>query len=354
MTRYICSHALKHGCDQNKKHSSVSNAMLKLMQIILFFMLSVVSVSAGNINGVGLKKLNVNDPIDNNSMEAVVFFPSTKHSTVTPIGPYQIAASKSLPIVNDTYPLILISHGNMGSMWGHHDFATSLAQQGYIVATVTHPGDNFQNSSRIGAISSLYGRPMQISAVLTATLKDPVVGNHIDKDRIGFIGFSAGGTTGLILAGGKPTLTRLLDYCANRPNDFHVCESKGDIRIDIPELAPSADPRIRAFVLLAPLSVIFAPKELNLIKSPLLIFVGDEDKELSPESNAVALAKTTHSVLQVISNAGHFIFLSPCSPNMRRTMPNLCVDPKGSDRVMTHKRVLSDIIVFFKKTLDVN
>lgn len=75
---------------------------------------------------------------------------------------------------------------------------------------------------------------MQISAVLSATLKDPVVGTHIDKDKIGFIGFSAGGTTGLILAGSKPTLTRLRDYCLDHPNDHQVCESNGDIRIDNP------------------------------------------------------------------------------------------------------------------------
>lgn len=203
-----CAHTLKYG--QCKKHLNVNNIMIKLTKIILFFILSSSIVSAENINGVGLKKLIVSDPIDNIAMEAVVFFPTYKYSTITSIGPYNIAASKNLPISNGTYPLILISHGNMGSMWGHHDLATSLAQQGYIVATVTHPGDNFQNSSRIGAISSIYGRPMQISTVLSAALTDPIVGTHIDKDRIGFIGFSAGGTTGLILAGAKPTLTRKL------------------------------------------------------------------------------------------------------------------------------------------------
>ncbi|WP_420836519.1 hypothetical protein [Candidatus Erwinia dacicola] len=50
-------------------------------------------------------------------------------------------------MVNDTYPLVLISHGNMGSMWRYYDFSTSLAQQGYILATVIHQGDNFQDSS---------------------------------------------------------------------------------------------------------------------------------------------------------------------------------------------------------------
>lgn len=56
------------------KKLSVNNVMIKLMRFILFFMFSSVSVSAENINSVGLKNLNVNNQIDNNLMEAVVFF----------------------------------------------------------------------------------------------------------------------------------------------------------------------------------------------------------------------------------------------------------------------------------------
>jgi hypothetical protein len=51
-------------------------------------------------------------------------------------------------------------------MWGHHDLASSLSQQGYIVVSVTHLGDNFQDASGIGATSTPYGRSLQISAAL--------------------------------------------------------------------------------------------------------------------------------------------------------------------------------------------
>ncbi len=328
-----------------------SDILLKFMPVILFLMLYVTGANAANINGVGIKKLEVIDPIDHHPIETVAFFPSSGLSGVTSIGPYKISASKSVPIGSDSYPLILLSHGNMGSMWGHHDLATAIAKQGYIVVSVTHPGDNFQNSSRVGATSTIYGRPLQVSAALSAALKDSVVAPHTDKDRIGFLGFSAGGTTGLILAGGKPTLTRLVEYCAKRPNDRHVCEAKGHIRLDHPELAASADPRIRSFVLLAPLSVIFTPEGLKPVKSPLLIFVGDKDEELSPDDNAIALASETGASLQVIPNAGHFTFLSPCSPDMSRTMPDLCTDRKGIDRVAIHQRIITEIATFFKKSL---
>lgn len=323
------------------------------MSALLFLTLCATYVNAEDINGAGIKRLKVLDPLDQRPMETVAFFPSSEPSGSTRIGPYEVAASRSGAIESGSYPLILLSHGNMGSMWGHHDLAASLAKQGYVVVSLTHPGDNFQDTSRIGAASSIYGRPLQVSAALSAALKDPILASHIDADRIGFVGFSAGGTTGLILAGAKPTLTRLEDYCAKRPDDHHVCEAKGKIRIDHPELQPTADLRIRSFVLLAPLSVIFSPEELKLIKAPFLIFVGDKDEELSPDANATALGHDMQgmAMLQVVHDAGHFTFLAPCSPDLSREMPALCVDRKGVDRVALHQKINSDIGAFFKNSL---
>ncbi|SFB61509.1 Predicted dienelactone hydrolase [Rhizobium sp. NFR07] len=326
---------------------------LNFISAVLFFVFCA-SANAEGV-GVGIKKLEVADPVDQASMEAVAFFPSSDRSKVTKIGPYQVAASKSSSIGEGRYPLILLSHGNMGSMWGHHDLASALAQHGYIVISVTHPGDNFQDTSRVGASSSIYGRPLQGSAALTSALKDNVLAPHIDANRIGFVGFSAGGTTGLILAGAKPTLSRLEDYCGKRPGDHHVCEARGKIRVDHPELKPTADPRIRSFVLLAPLSVVFSSDELELIKAPFLIFVGDKDEELSPDANATELVRDLEgeTMLEVIPDAGHFTFLAPCSPDLGRAMPALCIDHEGVDRIALHQSMNSDIAAFFNKTLGV-
>lgn len=326
----------------------------RLISALLFLVVCVANVNAETTNGVGFKKLEVSDPVGQRPMDAVAFFPSPVESGVTSIGPYQIAASKSGVIGNDRYPLILLSHGNMGGMWGHHDLATFLAQRGYIVVSVTHPGDNFRDASGIGAVSTIYGRPMQISAALTAALSDPLLAAHVDADRIGFIGFSAGGTTGLILAGAKPTFTLLKSYCAKRPADRSVCEAQGRITTDRPELAPLPDPRIRSFVLLAPLSVLFAPAELGLIKIPALVFSGDKDEELSIEDNAMTLAANLRpdTELEIVPEAGHFTFLAPCSPELIRATPALCVDREGVDRVALHQQINAEIAAFFAKTLD--
>lgn len=293
------------------------------------------------------------DPVDRQPMDAVVFYPSTDEATVTKIGPYQVAASPNAAMAEGQFPLILLSHGTMGSMWGHHDLGALLARNGYIVVSLTHAGDNFADTSRLGAVSSTYGRPMQISAALSTALDDAALAPHIDKNRIGFVGFSAGGTTGLILAGAKPELSRFEDYCTKRIGDNSVCEAEGKIRIDRTDLASKADPRISAYVLMAPLSVVFPPETLKSVTAPTLIYVGDQDGELSPEENAMALApELTKAELRVIEKAGHFTFLAPCSEDLTKLVAGFCIDNPGIVRTALHERINAEIAAFFGEKLE--
>jgi len=327
--------------------------LLRLFTILTTLLIFAPLANAENFGGSGLQKLTVINPVDERPLEAVAFYPSQIATDNIKIGPYRVKASSGAPIGEGRYPLILLSHGTMGSMWGHHDLATFLARNGYIVVTVTHAGDSFQDSSRVGAVSSIYGRPMQISAALTAALADPVLASHLDKNRIGFVGFSAGGTTGLILAGAKPDLSRFEDYCAKRPDDQSVCEARGKVRLDRPDLAPIADPRISAFVLMAPVRLVFSPDGLKSVNAPMQVYVGEQDEELSPNANALTLAAELPKVqLQIIEKAGHFTFLAPCSTELAGAAPVLCTDNPGLDRTVLHKRINAEIAAFFDQTLE--
>lgn len=326
--------------------------LLRLFSLLLCCVLFPVNTHAADISGVGLKRLQFSDPVTKRPMSAAVFFPSPTPSQITSIGPYEVAASQNAAISKGSYPLIILSHGNMGSMWGHHDLATALARSGYIVVAVMHPGDNFEDFSRAGTVSVLYGRPMQISASLDAALHDPELSPHIDAAKIGFAGFSAGGATGLILAGARPTLSRLESYCATRPDDHTVCEAKGKIQVDQPELQPAGDTRIRAFVLLSPLSVIFSPEQIRQVHPPILVVVGDNDEELSPEANAISLSRELpNASLKLIPDAGHFTFLAPCSQDLSAVAPALCVDREGFDRAAFHEALNGEIVNYYSRKL---
>ena len=71
-------------------------------------------------------------------------------------------------------PLVVVSHGNSGWYRGHSDTAEALTEAGFVVAALTHPGDNFQDQSR-GL--RLTGRAPQLSALIdymTETWNGPV------------------------------------------------------------------------------------------------------------------------------------------------------------------------------------
>jgi len=52
-----------------------------------------------------------------------------------------------------------------------------------------------------------------------------------------------------------------------------------------------------------------------------------------------------------VPGAGHYVFLAPCSPELARQAPQICVDPPGIDRGMFHARLNTEIEDFFRRTL---
>src|ERR1700758_2823824 len=45
------------------------------------------------------------------------------------------------PVSGDKLPLVVISHGRGGAFSNHYDLAETLAEAGFVVAAITHPGD---------------------------------------------------------------------------------------------------------------------------------------------------------------------------------------------------------------------
>lgn len=326
-------------------------------RLILFFILiASLPLCADSIESVGLKRLNVVDPVSLGQIDTVVFYPSSaKARGMAQIGPYDVEASQNSSIASNRFPLVIISHGNSGSMWSHHDTASFLAKHGYIVVSLTHPRDNFKDASGLGASSTIYGRPLQVSAVISAVLSDSFLSEHINDKKIGFIGFSAGGGTGLFLSGAELDPQRFKAYCKNYLGT-NVCEGRGEVLTNRGDILPKPDKRISAFVLMAPLSAPFSPESLKNIRVPILIFSGQEDQELSVKQNAVYLSQTLQSpvIFKQFPKAGHFIFLSPCSDALTQSMPILCNDAVDVNRVKIHQTMNMDIVEFFNKQLNDN
>ena len=188
--------------------AKVDIPMMRLCAVLVLSLLGgLISVHAAPAPhphwSVGFHRMSFLDPLDQQPMNAIAFYPSTDDEHSTQLGPYHVAATQDSKVAIGRFPMLMLSHGNTGTPLALHDLATSLARKGFVVVAVLHPGDNYKDHSRLGTVSNLYGRPIQISAAITATLGDTMLSPFVNVDQVGVIGYSAGGETALILAGAR-------------------------------------------------------------------------------------------------------------------------------------------------------
>lgn len=300
---------------------------------------------------VGFHRLQVSDPLDQQPMKAIAFYPTRAAEQPMHLGNFILDVAYEGQTANGRFPLLVISHGNYGTPLAHRDLIEALVRKGFVVVALLHPGDNLHDHSRLGAVSNLYGRPLQVSETLSAALLDPKVASIVDPRKVGVIGYSAGGETALILAGAQPKLDRLIKYCQQRPDDRDACSENGKVRADRNDLAPMADPRVGALLLLAPLSLMYGTHELEDVRVPVLIYTGNDDHVLDWKKNAGALARKLPQPadLRVLDGVGHGVFMSPCSEE--EVQADLCTDGQDADRKIIHHDLAASAARFFDESL---
>ena len=332
-----------------------------------------VAALAHAATGVGFAPIEVHDPVTGGNMSGYVFYPSTKASGMTRLGPYELDATENAAAISGAKPLVVISHGHAGSDLGHHDLATYLAARGFIVAAITHPKDNFRDSSGDGHAVVMAGRPVQISATLSYLLASPRWRPLIDSSRIGVAGFSNGGYTSLLLVGAVPHFMRIIGYCRAHADDVGICGGVAALKAQaashghtLRQVASSLqrslhrwgntrDPRVKAAFVMAPFSVVFGKAGLAHIDRPVFLYYAQDDRVLPPRYNALHIAPLIRTLagIRMVPGAGHYVFLSPCSRQLARDYPDICTDPPGVDRVAVHRQIDATALAFFRKALDV-
>lgn len=302
---------------------------------------------------VGLREVAATDPLSGQPLPAVVFHPAEGASAASTLvgGLYAVEAAWGLPAAPGRRPLIVLSHGHGGSMWGHHHLAAALARAGNLVLVLEHVGDSYRDQRAFESGRALLGRPRQVSAALDAVLADPVAGPLADPARIGVAGFSAGGWTALVLAGARPDLSRFAGYCRRHPGDGEICAPRVNPGVARPE--PPRDRRVRAAFAMAPFAVPLSPESFREVTAPLALAWGSADRVLLPEENAEAILPglATLRLRRRVEGAGHWVFLAPCTSALASRVGELCADPPGIDRAAVHRQVAADAVAFFAEAL---
>ena len=282
-----------------------------------------------------------------------VWYPTEAAEASFEAGPYVIAAARDAPLARGRHRLVVISHGSSGSDLGHHDLPEYLARNGIVVAAPRHLGDSFDKPRGTGA-QQLITRPWQIVATLSAVLADERLAGTIDSARIGMAGFSAGGYTTLVISGATSRFELWPAHCAEHPDDHELCAGMPppSSPVRLPEGDLPRETRIKAAVVMAPLGVIFDAAGLAGISIPLRLYQAADDHVLVNAWNAEHIvALLPHPPEHAAVPGGHYVFLAPCSPELATSMPQLCVDPPGTDRTAVHTQINQETLDFFNRTL---
>jgi predicted dienelactone hydrolase len=321
------------------------NATTLLGALTLLALTVALSVDAAL--AAGIQALNVPAQSSSPPLPGAVWYPCATAPSPTLVGAFVLSVTKDCPIEGTKLPLIVVSHGRTGSFMGHRDTAQALADAGFVVAAISHPGDNAQDSSRTDELSVFVERPADIQRLVDYLLGSWNHASVIDPNRIGVFGFSRGGYTGLVIAGADPYFRRDLRMCAGKSSP--LCEE-----VHRGKLVPLVhDARIKAAVIADPLSVFFTKDSFGNVRVPIQLWRSEHGGDgVTPDSvTLVAENLPVKPDFHTVANARHFAFLTPCQEAVAAKMSDLCSDPQGFDRAEFHRQFNASVVEFFRHAL---
>ncbi len=306
------------------------------------------------VQAAGFQALDIPGP-KAKAISLAIWYPSKAAPQSLAMGSFSQDVASNGAIDGTALPLVIISHGNGGYKYSHHDTARDLANAGFVVVALTHPGDNYADQSE--AVDIL-ARPRHVVMALDYVLKEWPQKDSIGASRIGIFGFSSGGFTALVNVGAQPDLGKVFTHCAAHPAHYAcaLVSKHGDVANSAQMAATPQmhDRRIRAAVIAAPaLGFTFDAAALSKVDLPLQLWRAEDDQILPHPWYAenVRISLGTKPDYHLVPNAGHFDFLAPCTDKLAAMAPQICVSRPGFDRAAFHRRFNADVIAHFKKFL---
>ena len=308
----------------------------------------ILCLTATLAHGAGLRAIAIPADAGGPALNGAVWYPCSQPPAEVDFGKFTLPGVKDCPLPDRKLPLIVVSHGRTGSFAGHHDTGEVLADAGFIVAAISHPGDTGSDLSRTDDLSIYVSRPNDIKRLVDFMLGTPAFASSIDRERIGLFGFSRGGYTALAVIGANPDWANVTDLC--KEVKTHVCEQ---IRAKEFPGSVTHDPRIKAAVIADPLSVFFTDKSFGDVKIPVQLWASEFGGDgVQPHSvDIVDKNLPTKHEYHVVPNSGHFAFLAPCPPALVAELPRICADAGGFDRTAFHRQFNADVLAFFQAQL---
>lgn len=306
-------------------------------------------------HSVACRALSALDPVQQTRIEAWLLYPTDAPAEPVQFGPYRMDLARDAQVAEGcvTLPLVALSHGNGSTPWVHRGLALHLAQAGFAVLMIVHPGNNRSDNSlgfsgpqgRVKNIL-LEHRPRHVKLAVDSARADALVGAKL-SERYAVIGESIGAYTALAVAGGQATVLS---------DDFDLSRaatmSWDELRPFVVHIPRQPDPRVRALVLFSPAVLFFRPDDaLARVNVPVLLRMGAQDAMCPPADVRLSLRSLPLSAAleaQEVPNAGHFSFQTP-PPTELAHLPN-AQDPAGFDRAAYQAILKRDVTEFLLRT----
>jgi predicted dienelactone hydrolase len=289
---------------------------------------------------VGRRELRID------GLRVVLSYPTAATPREQAFGPFTLRVAVDAEPLPGRRRLVVMSHGTGGSDGPDQDLAAALVREGFVVAQPLHRGDHAGDTRDAGPVA-FERRPREVSAVIDGLAADARWSPGLALDRVGVHGMSAGGVTGLALAGARWRMKGLIDHClahaeadagfclqgaltpeqqAERRARFEAARGVPEQALPAPLLAwyggretatpdadPRPDPRIAAVTLAVPVAAIFSAESLARIAIPVGVVAAERDLVLLPRLHSGhLLAHCGRCVaLATLPGAGHFDVLSP-------------------------------------------
>tara|TARA_R110002051_G_scaffold180913_3_gene250399 strand:+ start:61568 stop:62872 length:1305 start_codon:yes stop_codon:yes gene_type:complete len=271
----------------------------------------------------------------NNDAKTVVYdeVMGTRGDTLRPLTPFTFkgrAYRDAEAMKGKKFPLIVVSHGYVGSRYLMTYLTENLASKGYIVAAIDHTDSTFKDANAFQ--STLLNRPKDIRFVINEMEKIGAKGSNnkieglVDVDNTAIIGYSMGGY-GVLNVGGA-------GYSAGL-GQFFTGMTGGSSAIlvntaDNAEYHKMADPRIKAIVAFAPWGMergVWDGEGLKGLKTPTFFIAGSQDDISGYEKGIKAIyegAVNADRYLLTYENARHNV--APNPPPAESLAPGLHID----------------------------
>ena len=228
------------------------------------------------------------------------------------------------------YPLVVVSHGYVGSRYLMTYLTENLASKGYIVVAIDHMESTFRDAA--GFQSTLLNRSKDILFVVNeaAKLGEAQSGHFlsglVDAEHTAIVGYSMGGY-GVLNVAGAAYSEAAIQFFAGMTGGSQALASRGS---QSEAYRQSFDPRIKAVVAFAPWGMergVWDSETLKGLKTPTFFVAGSQDDISGYEKGIKAIyegAVNADRYLLTYRNARHNV--APNPPPVEALAPGLHID----------------------------